>query len=98
MALMSRVLARPASAFAGVDDYEAMGSPVFAWRDAVARDSTTGDALNGIATLAAWHALNGSSGPRVPASGCGPVVKRTALRGRVPARGRRAEPRSASAR
>ncbi len=35
--VMSRLLRRPASSFAGVEDYEAMGAPVFAWRDAVAR-------------------------------------------------------------
>ncbi len=73
MALMSRVLSRPSGAFAGADDYEAMGSPVFAWRDAVARDHRTGDALNGLATLTAWHALNGSRGPH----------RRTRLRTRV---------------
>lgn len=64
MAFMSRALSRPPSAFTGADDYEAIGAPVFAWRDAVARDSRTGDALNGIATLSAWNALNGSPGPR----------------------------------
>lgn len=64
MAIMSRVLSRPSGGFAGAGDYEAMGSPVFAWRDAVARDSTTGDALNGIATLSAWNALNGGSSSR----------------------------------
>ena len=64
MAVMSRVLSRPASTFAGADDYEAMGSPVFAWRDAVARDTRTGDALNGIATLSAWNALNGERSSR----------------------------------
>ncbi len=58
---MSRLLGRPAAGFEAVDDYEAMGAPVFAWRDAVARDARTGAALNGMATVAAWRALGGSS-------------------------------------
>jgi predicted phosphodiesterase len=57
--VMSRVLGRPPGTFAGVGDYESIGAPVFAWRDAVARDVRTGDALNGIATVAAWRALGG---------------------------------------
>jgi hypothetical protein len=56
---MSRLLRRPASGFETVDDYEAMGAPVFAWRDAVARDTHTGAALNGMATVTAWQALGG---------------------------------------
>src|ERR1700676_4377672 len=39
---MSRVLRRPASEFDSVADYEAVTAPVFAWRDAVARDGPTG--------------------------------------------------------
>ena len=58
---MSRLLGRPAAAFETVDDYEAMGAPVFAWRDAVARDAHTGAALNGMATVSAWRALGGGS-------------------------------------
>jgi hypothetical protein len=57
---MSRVLGRPASEFDSVDDYEAVTAPVFAWRDAVARDGPTGSALNGGATVAAWDALGGA--------------------------------------
>ena len=60
MAVMSRVLGRPAQAFATPEDYEAVGSPVFAWRDAVARDGRTGDALNGMSTVGAWRALGGT--------------------------------------
>jgi hypothetical protein len=56
---MSRLLARPASAFHCVDDYEAVGAPMFAWRDAVAREAPTGAALNGAATASAWDALRG---------------------------------------
>jgi hypothetical protein len=59
VAAMSRVLGRPAQAFQTVEDYEAVASPVFAWRDAVARSARTGDALNGIATVGAWRALRG---------------------------------------
>jgi hypothetical protein len=59
--VMSRLLGRPAEAFDSVADYEAMGSPVFAWRDAVARDTHTGAALNGMATVSAWSALRGGS-------------------------------------
>jgi predicted phosphodiesterase len=57
---MSRLLSRPASAFTTVGDYEGLVAPLFAWRDAVARDAPTGSALNGIATLNAWHVLRGS--------------------------------------
>ncbi|MGP0103247.1 MAG: hypothetical protein ACLPUT_16700 [Solirubrobacteraceae bacterium] len=56
---MSRLLGRPASTFHCVDDYEAVGAPMFAWRDAVARDARTGAALNGAATVIAWNALRG---------------------------------------
>ena len=59
---MSRLLGRPASNFGGVDDYEAMGAPVFAWRDVVARYTHPGAALNGMATVSAWRALGGGEG------------------------------------
>jgi predicted phosphodiesterase len=61
VAAMSRLLGRPASTFYSVGDYEAMGAPVFAWRDAVARDAHTGSALNGMATVSAWNALGGGA-------------------------------------
>ncbi len=54
---MCRLLGRPASTFSTPGDYEAIVAPVFAWRDAVARDARTGAALNGMATVAAWGAL-----------------------------------------
>ena len=57
MGVMSRVLGRPAEAFADVDDYEAVGTPAFAWRDAVARSGRTGRLLNGTTTDGAWRAL-----------------------------------------
>jgi predicted phosphodiesterase len=56
---MSRLLGRPASTFACVGDYEAVSAPMFAWRDAVARDAATGAALNGMATVSAWDVLSG---------------------------------------
>ncbi len=59
---MSRLLGRPADTFSCVDDYEAVGAPMFAWRDAVARDARTGAALNGAATVSAWTALRGAGG------------------------------------
>jgi hypothetical protein len=59
---MTRLLGRRASTFDCVGDYEATVAPVFAWRDAVARDAHTGPALNGAATVSAWQALRGESG------------------------------------
>jgi predicted phosphodiesterase len=56
---MSRLLGRPAASFNSVADYEAVGAPIFAWRDAISRDARTGSALNGLATVAAWRALGG---------------------------------------
>jgi len=76
---MSRLLGRPAQDFEAVDDYEAMGAPVFAWRDAVAREARTGAALNGMATVAAWRALGGGSSEAdaaaVPARRRGPRAR-----------------------
>jgi hypothetical protein len=57
--VMSRLLGKPQAAFQTVGDYEAVGAPVFAWRDVVARDSRTGNALNGLATVNAWRTLRG---------------------------------------
>jgi calcineurin-like phosphoesterase family protein len=59
MGVMSRVLRRPAEEFDAVEDYEALGAPVFAWRDAVAREGRTGGALNGTTMVSAWRALGG---------------------------------------
>jgi predicted phosphodiesterase len=61
VAAMSRLLGRPAHTFDSPADYEAISAPVFAWRDAVARDAHTGAALNGMATVNAWGALQGST-------------------------------------
>jgi predicted phosphodiesterase len=56
---MARLLGRLPASLASVDDYEGIGAPVFAWRDAVARDTHTGSALNRLATVNAWRALRG---------------------------------------
>jgi hypothetical protein len=60
--MMSRVLGRPLATLATIDDYEAVTAPMYAWRQAVARDARTGNALNGIATVDAWRALGGGRG------------------------------------
>ncbi|HLH14551.1 MAG TPA: metallophosphoesterase [Solirubrobacteraceae bacterium] len=72
---MCRVLGRSADTFASVDDYETTVAPVFAWRDAVAREVRTGAALNGMATVVAWDALSGRDGAR-RARGRGALARR----------------------
>lgn len=59
---MGRLLRRPARGFSSPEDYEAVTVPVFAWIDAVARQATTGEALNGGLTVRAWRVLNGEQG------------------------------------
>ena len=89
---MSRVLGRPASAFDCVADYEATVAPVFAWRDAVARDARTGAALNGgghgdaRGTRSRWQRGAGCAATR-RLGRCDCV--RAAHRGGLPARRRR---------
>jgi len=61
MGAMERVLGKPPSSLRGAADYESICAPMFAWRDAVARDERTGSALNGIATVTAWRALRGET-------------------------------------
>jgi predicted phosphodiesterase len=58
--VMSRLLRRPPHSFDKVEDYEAVTAPMYSWRHAMARDARTGNALNGIGTVRAWHALSGS--------------------------------------
>ncbi len=83
IAAMSRLLRHPASAFERVEDYEAMGSPVFAWRDAVARYTHTGAALNGMATVSAWQALGGGvDNDGTPRGGGGGTLARMRVRAR----------------
>jgi len=76
--LMSRVLKRPLSTLSTVEDYEAVTAPMYAWRQAVARDARTGNALNGIATVDAWRALGGGGRPA-----SAPVRRRTPLKRRL---------------
>jgi hypothetical protein len=77
MGVMSRVLGRPAEGFAGADDYEAVESPAFAWRDAVARSGPTGRILNGATTDGAWRALR--SDARRRGAGVAAKLRRRAL-------------------
>jgi predicted phosphodiesterase len=84
---MSRLLGKPARAFAAVGDYEATVAPVFAWRDAVARDARTGAALNGMATVAAWDALSGRMDGRARGRGLSRAVFTRRLRRYVLAAG-----------
>jgi calcineurin-like phosphoesterase family protein len=56
---MARLLGRPADTFDSVGDYEAVTAPLYAWRHALARDTVTGNALNGVGTVNAWRALGG---------------------------------------
>jgi len=59
---MGRLLERPVSALDTVEGYEAVTSPIYAWRDVMARYARTGPALNGVATVRAWRALGGGRG------------------------------------
>ena len=77
MGVMSRVLGRPAGEFAGVDDYEAVEAPAFAWRDAVARTGPTGRMLNGATTDGAWRTLRGDARRR--GAGVAARLRRRAL-------------------
>jgi predicted phosphodiesterase len=61
VAVMSRVLGLPAASFSRAEDYEAVGAPVFAWRDTVAREARVGHALK-VDTIRAWRALSGDGG------------------------------------
>lgn len=59
---MGRLLERPSAALASVGDYEAVTSPIYAWRDAITRYRRAGPVLNGLATARAWRALGGARG------------------------------------
>jgi predicted phosphodiesterase len=54
---MARVLRRPQNQLRTVDDYEAVGAPLFAWIDAVAQLAPTNAAVNGQVTVRAWRSL-----------------------------------------
>ena len=89
VALMSRVLGRPAASFSSVEDYEAVGAPVFAWRDAVAREVRPGGAVDRVDTIRAWRALadeqdglpGGSGGPARPGGAAWRTAQVSKLRG-----------------
>jgi predicted phosphodiesterase len=66
---MARLLGSHPSAFDSAGDYEAVGAPMFAWRDAVARDARTGSALNGVAAVVAWDTLRSADAPSGRAPG-----------------------------
>ena len=61
VAAMGRVLGLPAASFSRVEDYEAVGAPVFAWRDTVAREARMGH-VSKVDTIRAWRALSGDGG------------------------------------
>lgn len=60
--VIGRLLERPESSLAGVDDYEAVTSPIYGWRDVMVRYGRAGATLNGVATVRAWRALGGGRG------------------------------------
>lgn len=62
VSLMGKMVNRPLSTLAGVDDYEAVTAPIYAWVDAVAAQGQTRSALNGSATVRMWRMLHGGSG------------------------------------
>src|SRR6476620_1303902 len=86
---MARLRCPPADTFDSVSDYEAVTAPLYAWRHALARDTVTGSALNGVGTVKAWRALGG--GARRDGSGGTDSSRRAALvarlRGEAIARG-----------
>ncbi|HTZ62733.1 MAG TPA: metallophosphoesterase [Solirubrobacteraceae bacterium] len=59
---IGRFLERPESSLASVDDYEAVTSPIYGWRDVMVRYGRAGATLNGVATVRAWRALGGGRG------------------------------------
>ncbi len=92
MGAMERILGKPPASLRGAGDYESICAPMFAWRDAVARDERTGSALNGIATVSAWRALRGEPAPVAPSGGGGAL--RGALAGRIGRASRRLRTRA----
>jgi len=68
---MSRLLGRPAAGFDRVGDYEAVGTPVFAWRDAVARESL--GVPQSLDTVSAWNVLRKTGDSDVSANGARPA-------------------------
>jgi hypothetical protein len=60
--VMGRLLERPPGTLDGVEGYEAVTAPIYAWRDAITRYSRSSPALDGLATARAWRALSGGGG------------------------------------
>ncbi len=61
--MTARALGKRTSELASVADYEGVTAPVYAWIDAVARQASTGNALNGQSTVRMWRALGGDRDP-----------------------------------
>jgi hypothetical protein len=78
---MGRLLGRSPATFDCVDDYEAVSAPVFAWRDAVARDSPTGGVSGGIDMVSAWRTLRKTDG-----GDAAPSTPQASSNGRAPRR------------
>jgi UDP-2,3-diacylglucosamine pyrophosphatase LpxH len=57
--VMGRVVAAPAADARGVDDYEALVAPMYAWINAVSQRAPRGRALDGGGTIRAWRAIAG---------------------------------------
>ncbi len=64
VSLMGKAVARPQPSLAGVEDYEAITAPIYAWIDAVAAGGATRPALNGTATVRMWQTLGGGGAKR----------------------------------
>jgi predicted phosphodiesterase len=62
MGVMMRLLGRTPDSLRGAAEHEAICAPIFAWRDAVARERRTNSTLNGLSTVTAWRALGGGMG------------------------------------
>jgi hypothetical protein len=84
--VMGRLIGRAAETFDSVGDYEAVTAPMYTWRHAVARDARTGSALNGIATVNAWRALDGG-GTKRGGTKRGGTTREGGARGHASARG-----------
>jgi predicted phosphodiesterase len=78
---MARLLGRRADTFDSVGDYEAVTAPLYAFRHALARDTMTGNVLNGVSTVNAWRALGG--GPSRDGAGRTDSSPRSALVARL---------------
>lgn len=64
ISLMGKMMKRPHSSLANVEDYEAVTAPIYAWIDSVAAQGATRSVLNGTATVKMWRLLHGGSDNR----------------------------------